>query len=166
MHPDGAFVADLQRALDAVGLEAIVIGSVAAALQGAPVMTLDVDLLVRDTPGNRHKLIRLEQHLSARLTPVSELATTQRLSGLSVPVDILFDGVAGGFSFEAIRSRSGHVDLAGASIRVASLADIIASKEAAGRPKDMAHLPILRDTLRVRTALAAAEAASSKHGDD
>ena len=153
MHPDGVFVAELQRALDAVGLEAVVIGSVAAALQGAPVLTLDVDLLVRDTPGNRDKLGRLEKMLSARLTLISDLATTQRLSGLSVPVDILFDGIAGGLSFEAIRSRCARVDLSGASIRVASLADVIASKEAAGRPKDLAHLPILRDTLRVRTAI-------------
>jgi hypothetical protein len=36
---------------------------------------------------------------------------------------------------------------------VASLEDVIRSKEAAGRPKDLAQLPILRDTLRVRRAL-------------
>ena len=36
---------------------------------------------------------------------------------------------------------------------VAGLADVIRSKEAAGRPKDLAQLPILRDTLRVRRAL-------------
>ena len=103
------------------------IRTAAAALQGAPVMTLGVDLLVRDTPENRIKLTLLERRLSARLTLISELATTQRLSGLSVPVDILFDGIAGGLSFEAIRSRGARVDLEGASLRVASLADIIAS---------------------------------------
>ncbi len=129
-------------------------------------MTLGVDLLVRDTPENRIKLTLLERRLSARLTLISELATTQRLSGLSVPVDILFDGIAGGLSFEAIRSRCARVDLEGASLRVASLADIIASKEATGRPKDTAHLPILRDTLRVRAALALPEAGPGEGGDD
>jgi hypothetical protein len=36
---------------------------------------------------------------------------------------------------------------AGLTVSVASLADIIRSKEAAGRPKDQAALPALRATL-------------------
>jgi hypothetical protein len=36
------------------------------------------------------------------------------------------------------------VDLAGYQVRVAALSDIIRSKEAAGRPKDLAALPRLR----------------------
>ncbi len=36
---------------------------------------------------------------------------------------------------------------------LASLEDVILSKEATGRPKDHAQLPILRDTLRVKKAL-------------
>jgi hypothetical protein len=38
-------------------------------------------------------------------------------------------------------------------ILVAALEDVIRTKEAAGRPKDLAHLPILKDTLRVRQEL-------------
>jgi len=37
--------------------------------------------------------------------------------------------------------------------RVACLEDIIASKAACGRPKDLAQLPLLRETLRVKQAL-------------
>jgi len=47
---DDSFLRDLVRALEVTGLEAIIVGSTAAVLQGAPVMTQDVDLLVRDTP--------------------------------------------------------------------------------------------------------------------
>jgi hypothetical protein len=36
---------------------------------------------------------------------------------------------------------------------VADLADVIRSKRAAGRPKDRAVLPILRDTLAVKKKL-------------
>jgi hypothetical protein len=46
-----------------------------------------------------------------------------------------------------------NVALGDADAVVASLEDVIASKEAAGRPKDLAHLQILRDTLRIRAAL-------------
>jgi hypothetical protein len=45
---------------------------------------------------------------------------------------------------------------------VARLEDIIASKEAADRPKDRAQLPILRDTLKVSAALAAPGSAGKR----
>jgi hypothetical protein len=36
-------------------------------------------------------------------------------------------------------------------LKVASLGDIIASKKAAGRPKDLAVLPVLEETLKEST---------------
>ena len=44
---------------------------------------------------------------------------------------------------EALRTRVGP----GLSVSVASLRDVIRSKEAAGRDKDLAQLPLLRRTL-------------------
>jgi hypothetical protein len=41
------------------------------------------------------------------------------------------------------------LDLGGVEAHVASLADVIRSKEAAGRVKDQAQLPALRQTLEV-----------------
>jgi hypothetical protein len=67
--------------------------------------------------------------------------------------DLLFDELPGDLSFESLRSRAIAIPLAGHTAHVASLEDIIASKEAAGRPKDQAQLPILRDTLRVKKAI-------------
>lgn len=49
-----------------------------------------------------------------------------------------------------------------AAVLVAALADVIASKEAADRPKDRAQLRILRDTLKVKGALAAKKARRPK----
>jgi phage FluMu protein gp41 len=68
-------------------------------------------------------------------------------------LDIIFDEIPGGLSFQGIRSRSASIDLGNVVAVVASLEDIIASKEAANRPKDLGQLPILRDTLRVLRAL-------------
>jgi hypothetical protein len=154
MHPDEVFVATLVNALAEAKLEAIVVGTTAAVLQGAPIMTQDVDLLIRDTPKNREKLARFCEAVGSgrpiRITPVSE---TLRLPGLLTPVDVLFDEIAGGLTFASLRSRAAAVDVGGVVATVASLSDVIHSKEAAGRPKDVAQLPILRDTLRVKRAL-------------
>src|ERR1700722_16849568 len=56
MSSDELFLSQLLAALAAVKLEALVVGSAAAVLQGAPVMTQDVDLLVGNTQRNREKL--------------------------------------------------------------------------------------------------------------
>jgi predicted nucleotidyltransferase len=154
MHPDELFVAELLRALATVQLEAIVVGSTAAALQGAPVMTQDIDLLVRDTERNREKLRQLATLLGTG-APIeqSPLSRTITLLGAAVAVDILFDDLPGRLTFEALRSRAKRVAIGSLEALVASLEDIIASKEACARPKDLAQLPILRDTLRVIRAL-------------
>jgi len=81
------------------------------------------------------------------------LSRALTLLGGALPIDILFDALPGGLSFEALRSRSSRVQIGDSAATVAALADVIASKEAAGRPKDLAQLPILRDTQRIRGAL-------------
>lgn len=47
-----------------------------------------------------------------------------------------------------------EVDLGGINLRVADLSDIIASKRAAGRPRDQAVLEILEATQREKNASA------------
>ena len=58
-------------------------------------------------------------------------------------------------SLNSLRSRAGKAKLGGHSFWVASLADVIASKETAGRPRDNAILDILRKTLREKKKSAA-----------
>lgn len=50
-------------------------------------------------------------------------------------------------SFAGLRSRATRLELGGHPILVASLADIVRSKRAAGRPRDRAVLEILERTL-------------------
>jgi hypothetical protein len=57
-------------------------------------------------------------------------------------------------TFEVLRARGLTMRLGVHTAIVASLEDVIASKEASGRPKDLAQLPVLRETLRVSRALA------------
>jgi hypothetical protein len=53
----------LAKALRAARLEAIVIGNSASMLNGAPVTTQDIDLLIRDTRPNRRKLARFAKEI-------------------------------------------------------------------------------------------------------
>jgi hypothetical protein len=150
---DERFLVTLAVALRNAKLEAIVVGNVASSLNGAPVLTQDVDLLVRDTPLNRRKLKQVAAAMGgAPPVPVSELSKTERIYGAAVPIDILYDRIAGRLTFASVRSRARTAAVGGDVLTVASLADIIKSKTAAGRPKDKAVLPILRATLAVRRA--------------
>lgn len=163
MSPDEAFIVVLLRALQAVKLEAIIIGNAAAAIQGVPVTTQDVDLMIRDTEVNRRKLDELAQALgAARPVSLSPLTSTVRIIGTAWPIDILFDSMSGDLQFASVRSRSRSVSIADVTATVASLEDVICSKEAAGRPKDLAVLPILRDALRVIRALEQTEPSGQK----
>ena len=139
----------LAQVLDDEGLEAIMIGNAAAALQGAPVTTLDFDFLFRKTPGNMRKLKAVARSLGAMLLrpyyPVSGLFRIERDED-SLHVDFMsrIDGVR---SLAALRSRASRIDFGGHVLLVADLADIIKSKKAAGRPRDRAVLEILEKAL-------------------
>jgi hypothetical protein len=56
-------LAEVGQALLTIGLEAVLIGNAAAALQGAPVTTVDFDFLFRRTPRNLQKLKALATEL-------------------------------------------------------------------------------------------------------
>jgi len=154
MSPDERFLDVVLQALEHVRLEAIIVGATAAIMQDAPVLTRDIDLLVRDTELNRKKLLALSERLGGMPpVPISELTSTLRILGTEIPIDILLDRIAGGLTFESLKSRAERIEVGGRTALVATLEDVIRSKEAAARPKDVAMLPILRDTLRVKKAL-------------
>ncbi len=152
---DESFLAALAAELRNARIEAIVVGNVASILNGAPVLTQDVALLVRDTPLNRKKLKRLAAAMGG-VGPerIAGLTSTERIYGTDVPIDILYDRMIGGrgLTFASVRSRASAAVVGHEVLTVAALADVIKSKTAAGRPKDKAVLPILRDTLAVRRA--------------
>lgn len=130
-------------------LEAVLIGNAAAALQGSPVTTLDLDFMFRSTPDNLRKLKRVAVDLEAVVFrpyyPASKLyRITRDRDGLQLDFMARIDGIR---SFAGLRRRAMSVPFGKDDLLVASLADIIRSKEAAGRPQDRAVLPALRKTL-------------------
>src|SRR5580693_907864 len=61
----GSLLESVAAALAEVRLEAILIGNAAAAIQGAPVTTVDFDFMFRATPGNLAKLKRFAKEMDA-----------------------------------------------------------------------------------------------------
>lgn len=70
-------LAEVGRAMKKAALEAVLIGNAGAALQGAPVTTVDFDFLFRPTPRNVTKLKALARALQRTILrpyyPVSDL---------------------------------------------------------------------------------------------
>jgi predicted nucleotidyltransferase len=136
---------EVGRALIAVSLEAVLIGNAAAALQGAPVTTVDFDFLFRRTPRNLAKLKEVADRLRATVLrpyyPASGLFRVIRDDdGLQVDFMTSIHGVR---SFEGLRDRATRMTIEGMPILVASLEDVIRSKKAARRPRDLAVLEML-----------------------
>lgn len=130
-------------------LETVMVGNAAAALHGAPVTTLDVDFMFRKTPLNLKKLKAVAASLEAIIMrpyyPVSELyRVVNDDQGLQLDFMAKLDGIR---SFEGLRDRAALVAFGEHSLKIASLADVIQSKRAAGRDRDRAVLDILEKTL-------------------
>lgn len=120
----------------------------AAILQGVPATTLDTDIWV-DLPTRAY--LRLHE-LCRRLGGIPLAHTTVALSDDSL-VNFLFhvDGVQ---SFATESKRALHLRWLGTTVAVMPLPRIIKSKETVQRPKDIAHLPLLKQTLRLHKKLA------------
>lgn len=151
---------DYKRALTVLAeheVEGIVVGGMSAVLRGVPFVTFDLDVVHRRTPENVHRLLAALRSLDARyrhdprgLVPEEShlLGHGHNLLQTSCgPLDVL-GSIAPDLSYDDLLPDSEEVLLApGLSTRVLSLRRLIEVKEATGRPKDLAALPMLRATL-------------------
>jgi predicted nucleotidyltransferase len=152
---------DFHRALAALAsrnVRFIVIGGVAAALQGAPIATFDLDVVHSREHDNVLRLVDAlaalrayyREHSGTRPAPQTDLLSGpghHLLMTDAGPLDILGQ-VAGDCGYDDLVDRSIEVELEhGMRIRVLLLAELIRLKELLGREKDWATLAILRRTL-------------------
>lgn len=136
----------LLRALVEEGVEFLVVGLAAAALQGAPAVTQDIDLWFRDlSDPHLHEALR---KIGTTYIPPSTQNPPLLVGGGAELFDIVthMHGL-GSFSEEA--RGAVKLEIGQTTIPVLSLERIIKSKKATDRPKDRAILPALEDTLAV-----------------
>jgi hypothetical protein len=123
----------------------MVVGLSAAALQGAPVVTEDIDLWFDDL--SNPKLSQALVKVGAAYIPPFGYNPPMLGGAGSEPFDVVIrmDGL-GEFGDEwkhSLEIRVGKLRL-----KVLPLERILASKQAANRPKDRRVIPVLQNTLR------------------
>jgi hypothetical protein len=136
-------------ALDELGVPYLIIGAVAAVLQGAPVVTQDIDIWFADRADRR--LHEAAQRAGGVFVPghFGMMPAQVGGGGIGDRIDVVTTP-QGLDDFTVEYGRSLALDLDGIPVRVLPLDRIIASKRAAGRPKDLAVLPALEAALAVQ----------------
>lgn len=145
------------------GVKFVVIGGYASTLHGSPFLTQDVEITPEAIDTNLALLSGALTDLDARVFTQTEpsglpfahdggslaAAGVWSLVTRAGRLDISFVPSGTGGYPDLIRDAE-TVTLYGIEVRVASLADIIRSKQAANRPKDQRVLPTLREILASR----------------
>ncbi len=151
------------RVLERHEVRFVVIGGMAAIFHGSPLLTEDLDITPDRDRENLAKLSAALRELDAKVRAVeldeplpfshdAESLGAVQVWSLSTPhggLDISFTPT-GTEGYEDLRRDAGEVTFRGLRIVVASLADVVRSKEAAGRDKDRRALPVLREILARR----------------
>lgn len=160
------FYLDLFAALHRHKVQYVLIGGLAVALHGIERNTMDIDVSVVVTPNNMQHLLQAAQELGltpmlpvplATLTDIATLKNwhihrnlqafslrSNELAGVSLDV-LLFPPV----DPREMCQRALTLDLSGVPVVLASIDDLIALKQSAGRPIDLAdieHLKRLKTT--------------------
>jgi hypothetical protein len=138
----------------------VLVGGLAAVLHGAAHVTTDVDVVPEDAQANLERLSAALRELNARIRTTGEADgipfdhSAESLARVRVwnlqtsmgDLDITFQP-SGTRGYDDLRRDVVTMDIRGVEVPVASLADVVRSKEAAGRARDRAVLPALRELL-------------------
>lgn len=148
----------LLRTLVDHGVEFCLIGAGAAWLQGSPAVTLDLDVMPRRDLDNADRLAAALNSLNARYGGSDKAVEidgaeflgwkAQRFETDAGPLGVVPNAAAIG-AYENVATV--EIALGDFSIRAITIDQVIASKEALGRPKDLAALPALRAAREARS---------------
>jgi hypothetical protein len=148
----------LLRALADHGVRFVLIGGFAAVFHGSVHLTFDIDITPDSTADNLERLSAALRDMDARVRaegtslPFAHDGPSLGRAGvwnLTTPhgdLDISFTP-SGTQGYRDLHRDASVAEVLGIEIEVASLADVVRSKEAADRPKDHLSLPLLRRLL-------------------
>ena len=150
----GAILEGLMEA----GVDFILVGGLAAVVQGAPVTTMDVDIVHSQSPENIAKLVSFLKSIDAfHRRPDDKVIEPQEgdLSGMGHalfttqlgPLDVLAV-IEEGRAYRDLLEHTVEIAFRNHTIRVLDLKMLIQLKRTSTDPKDMQRLPVLEETLR------------------
>ncbi|HEY8823801.1 MAG TPA: hypothetical protein VIP07_02845 [Candidatus Limnocylindria bacterium] len=139
----------------------VVIGGIAASLQGSTTITNDFDICYARDQDNFERLAaaltELEATLRGTREPVAFRLDARALkAGLNFTFDTKYGpfdclgAASGSFDYEQLKRNADGMDLVGTTVPVASIDDLIRMKRAAGRNKDLIEVENLAALREVR----------------
>jgi predicted nucleotidyltransferase len=140
------------RSLNEGEVDYVLIGAAAFPVHGYARATLDIDIFIRPERKNAERTLEALRTFGYDVTDlaVDDLLKKKILIRQYV-VELDVHPFVAGAEFEGVSARSVEGRFGSVPVRYASLDDLIAMKEAAGRPKDIEDLKALR-LLRERRA--------------
>jgi predicted nucleotidyltransferase len=137
---------ELYAFLNSHGARYLVIGGVAVGVHGYPRVTLDLDLTIEPTLTNAEAVLTALREVglgTAFLIEPQELLA-QQITIFQDLVRVDVQTQTPGIDFESAWARRDVKQIEGVPVNIVSLEDLIASKQAAGRPQDLEDLEVLR----------------------
>ena len=135
----------------------IVVGGFAAILEGVPIVTADLDVIINRDPGNIPRLLSALEELHAHyldpagryIVPDAYKLESMRMHLLKTDLGRLdlLTKICGDTTYSDLADETHVQELEGFMVRSLKLEMIIAAKEYANRPKDRDVLPRLRGFL-------------------
>ena len=153
-----ASLGEVLEGLLEAGVDFILVGGLAAVIQGAPVTTMDVDVVHSQSPENIAKLLAFLRSVSAVYRRLDDKLIEPKEGDLLEkghvllktrlgPLDVLAV-IEGGRSYEDLLDYTVRIDFRGHTLRVLDLKMLIELKKTSTDPKDKQRLPVLKETLR------------------
>jgi len=154
-------VADLSALLEALtkaDIEFILVGGLAAVAQGAPITTMDMDIVYRQSNDNIKKLLAFLKKVDAiHRRPDDKILKPQKrdLSGRGHalfttrfgPLDVLAV-IEEERGYDDLLPDTIEIEFRGQTVRMLSLKTLVELKQSSRDPKDRQKLPVLQETLR------------------
>lgn len=139
-------------------VEFVIVGGLSAVLQGVPIVTVDLDICYRRTPDNIARLAATLAPYGPRLRGLPpdvpsqfderalQMGTNFTLEIGDEDLDLLgeMSGIGG---YDQILGQTIELEVADHKVRVLSLAQLIVTKQAAGRQKDLLAIPLIKATM-------------------
>lgn len=154
----GADLSAIIEGLIKAGVKFILVGGLAAVVQGAPVTTMDVDIVYSRSSENISKLFAFLRSIEAIYRRPDNKIIAPRAEDFSGTGHALFSTRLGpldvlafieeGKTYEDLFKHSIEIEFRDHSIRVLDIKMLVKLKKKSKDPKDKQRLPVLEETLR------------------
>ena len=157
--PQAADLSALLEGLCEARIEFIVVGGLAAVIQGAPVTTFDLDIVHRQIDENIQKLFKFLKSIDSYLRRPDDRIIEPTAEDLKAkghllvktkygPLDVLAF-IEKGHGFEELIANSTEIDFHSYKVSVLNLETILELKRDSKDPRDRQRLPIYEETLKL-----------------